>query len=216
MTVDALASFIDHTLLRPDATAVQIGKLCAEAREHRFKAVCVNRFWVETAWRHLRGSDVTVCAVAGFPLGATSSTVKAFEATEAVSAGAGEVDMVIALGPLLEGRYDIVARDIADVVRAVNGRTVKVILETGLLTDDQKVTACRLCAEAGAHFVKTSTGFVPGGATVEDVALMRRAVGDALGVKASGGIRTREQAEAMIRAGATRIGTSSSVAIVSG
>lgn len=209
-----LASTIDHTILKPEATGSDIERLCVEAREHRFASVCVNRYWVESCWRLLRDSDVAVCAVAGFPLGATSPTVKAFEATEAVSAGADEVDMVIAVGPLREGRHDIVRAEIADVVRACQGRLVKVIIEASLLTDEEKVAACKLSMEAGAHFVKTSTGFGPGGATVEDVALMRSTVGDALGVKASGGIRTRADAEAMIRAGASRLGTSSGVAIV--
>jgi deoxyribose-phosphate aldolase len=212
--VTDLASYIDHTLLTPDATNEEVETLCEQARVHRFKAVCVNRFWVETAWRLLKGSDVAICSVAGFPLGATTSTCKAFEATEAVSAGADEVDVVIALGPLKDGRHDLVRRDIADVVRACQGRVVKVIIETSLLTRDEKVVACRLAADAGAHFVKTSTGFGPGGATVEDVELMRRTVGDALGVKAAGGVRTREDALAMLDAGATRIGTSSGVAIV--
>jgi deoxyribose-phosphate aldolase len=210
-----LASLIDHTLLRPEASRPHVERLCAEAREHRFKAVCVNRCWVETASGLLEGSGVDVCSVVGFPLGATSPSTKAFEAAEAVSAGAVEIDMVISLGALKDGRNDAVRRDIAAVVRASEDRIVKVILETALLTDEEKIAACGLAAEAGAGFVKTSTGFGPGGATIEDVALMRRTVGDSLGVKASGGIKSAAQVDALVDAGASRIGTSSGVAIVS-
>jgi len=211
-----LAGTIDHTLLKPEADLVQVRQLCAEALEHGFKAVCINRIWVEEASRQLAGSAVSVCSVVGFPLGATSRTVKAFETEEAVAAGADEIDMVIALGALKQGNQDEVRRDIESVVRAAGGRIVKVILETCLLEAEQKVTACRLSAQAGAHFVKTSTGFGPGGATIDDVRLMRRTVGEALGVKASGGIRTTEQADAFIEAGASRLGTSSGIAIVTG
>lgn len=211
-----LAGTIDHTLLKPEADLAQVRQLCAEALEHGFKTVCINRVWVEEASRQLAGSPVDVCSVVGFPLGATSPTVKAFETAEAVAAGAAEIDMVIALGALRQGNLDEVRRDIESVVRAAGGRIVKVILETCLLDEDQKVAACRLSAQAGAHFVKTSTGFGPGGATIEDVRLMRRTVGEALGVKASGGIRTTEQAEAFIEAGASRLGTSSGIAIVTG
>ena len=209
-----LASMIDHTILRPDATRADVERLCREAADHRFKAVCVNRSWVETAAGLLEGSPVLVASVVGFPLGATSATVKALEAAEAVRAGAAEIDMVIDVGRLKEGSLDAVRADIAAVVRASAGRTVKVIIEACLLADAEKVAACRIAAEAGAGFVKTSTGFGPGGATEGDVALMRRTVGDALGVKASGGIRTAAQALAMIRAGASRLGTSSGVAIL--
>lgn len=211
-----LAAFIDHTLLKPEADAAQVRRLCEEALEHRFKAVCVNRLWVEEASRILAGSAVEVCSVVGFPLGATSATVKAFETSEAVSAGASEIDMVIALGALRQGSLDEVRGDVEAVVGAADGRIVKVILETCLLTDEEKVIACTLSAEAGAHFVKTSTGFGSGGATLEDVRLMRRTVGQALGVKASGGIRTTAQADAFIEAGASRLGTSSGIAIVTG
>jgi deoxyribose-phosphate aldolase len=209
-----LAAYIDHTLLGPGATSGDVTRLCDEARTHGFKAVCLNRMWVETAVRRLEGSAVLVCTVVGFPLGATTSTVKAHETAEAVKAGAAEIDMVLPIGPLLEGRSDVVRDDIAAVVKASGPATVKVILETCLLDDDMKARACTLSAEAGAGYVKTSTGFSTGGATLEDVALMRRTVGDALGVKASGGIKTAEQADAFIRAGASRIGTSSGVAIV--
>ena len=209
-----LAALIDHTLLDPSATRARVETLCAEARQHRFKAVCLHGLWIGTAHRLLEGSGVSVCSVVGFPLGASASEAKAFEAAEAVRSGADEIDMVISLGPLKEGLHDIVTSDIAAVVHAARGRIVKVIIETCLLSEEEKLVACRLSAEAGASFVKTSTGFGGGGATVEDVALMRRAVGQALGVKASGGIRTIAQADALIAAGASRLGTSSGVALV--
>jgi len=209
-----LAATIDHTLLKPEANLAQVQQLCAEALEHGFKTVCINRVWVEDARRLLAGSSVGVCSVVGFPFGATSHTVKAFEAAEAVAAGADEIDMVIAVGALKQGSFDEVRRGIESVVRASEGRIVKVILETCLLAEDEKITACRLSAEAGAHFVKTSTGFGSGGATIDDVRLMRRTVGEALGVKASGGIRTTEHADAFLEAGATRLGTSSGITIV--
>jgi deoxyribose-phosphate aldolase len=212
-----LASMIDHTLLKPEATPAQVEQLCREALEHGFATVCVNGAWVSLAAEQLKGSAVGVAAVAGFPLGAGSSAAKAYEAADEVRAGATEVDMVINVGALKAGDDALVEVDIAEVVRSA-GRDaiVKVILETALLTDDEKVRASRLAVAAGAAFVKTSTGFGPGGATVEDVALLRRTVGPDIGVKAAGGIRTREQAEAMVAAGASRIGASRSVQIVSG
>jgi len=212
----SLARLIDHTLLKPEATAEQIRRLCAEARHYGFAAVCVNPWWVPLCVQELKGTGVKVATVIGFPLGATTTEAKAFEARQAVEAGAEELDMVINVGALKSGHLDRVQEDIAAVVRAAAGRVVKVILETGLLTDEEKVTACRLAVAAGAHFVKTSTGFGPGGATVADVRLMRQTVGDQVGVKASGGIRDHATAVAMVEAGASRIGASSSVAIVTG
>jgi deoxyribose-phosphate aldolase len=211
-----LAGFIDHTLLKPEATAENIARLCTEARRYNFAAVCVNPVNVKTACEHLRGSGVRVSAVVGFPLGATTAAVKAFEAGEAVAGGADEIDMVIHVGALRSGATDCIHEEIAAVVKAARGRPVKVILETGLLTDDEKITACRVAKKAGAHFVKTSTGFGPGGATAADIRLMRDTVGPAMGIKASGGVRTREAALEMIAAGATRIGTSSGIAIIEG
>lgn len=211
-----LAGFIDHTLLKPEATADDIAVLCAEARRYNFAAVCVNPVYVKTACRHLRGCDVRVCAVVGFPLGAATAAVKAFEAGEAVAEGAAEIDMVIHVGALKGGAIDYTKEEIAAVVRAARGRTVKVIIETGLLSDADKIAACRAAKESGAHFVKTSTGFGPGGAAASDIRLMRDTVGPAMGIKASGGIRTREAALEMIAAGATRIGTSSGIAIIKG
>ncbi|RLQ02767.1 deoxyribose-phosphate aldolase [Geobacillus stearothermophilus] len=216
MTVN-IANMIDHTLLKPEATKEQIVQLCAEAKQYGFASVCVNPSWVKTAARELSGTDVRVCTVIGFPLGATTPETKAFETKNAIENGAREVDMVINLGALKSGADDWVERDIRAVVEAAAGKAlVKVIIETALLTDDEKVRACQLAVKAGADYVKTSTGFSGGGATVEDVALMRKTVGDNVGVKASGGVRDRKTAEAMIEAGATRIGTSSGVAIVSG
>nr|PZN41774.1 MAG: deoxyribose-phosphate aldolase [Bacillota bacterium] len=212
----SLARLIDHTLLKPEATEEQIRRLCAEARHYGFAAVCVNPWWVPLCVQELKGTGVKVATVIGFPLGATTTEAKAFEARQAVEAGAEELDMVINVGALKSGHLDRVQEDIAAVVRAAAGRVVKVILETGLLTDEEKVTACRLAVAAGAHFVKTSTGFGPGGATVADVRLMRQTVGDQVGVKASGGIRDHATAVAMVEAGASRIGASSSVAIVTG
>jgi len=211
-----LASMIDHTLLKPEARVEDIRRLCEEAKEYGFASVCVNGSFVETAVRELKGSGVKVCAVVGFPLGASSSETKAFEAREAAARGAEEIDMVVAAGRLLAGDEDYVREDVRKVVEAAGkGAVVKVILETCLLADETKVLGCRLAEEGGARFVKTSTGFSSGGATAEDVALLRRTVGDRLGVKASGGIRTRRDAEAMIAAGANRIGASASVAICS-
>jgi deoxyribose-phosphate aldolase len=217
--VDAqtLAGMIDHTLLKPEATPAQIEQLCTEAVEHGFATVCVNGAWVQLAAGLVAGTGVGVAAVAGFPLGAGSSAAKACEAADEVRAGATEVDMVINVGALKAGDYSLVEVDMTEVVRSAGqDAIVKVILETALLTDDEKVRACELAVAAGAAFVKTSTGFGPGGATVEDVALLRRTVGPDVGVKAAGGIRTRERAEAMVRAGASRLGASSSIQIVSG
>lgn len=210
-----LAGMIDHTLLKPDATEAQITKLCEEAREHGFASVCVNPGWVPLAADLLDGSAVRVCTVIGFPLGATTSTAKAFEAMDALRNGATEVDMVINVGLLKSGKDDEVREDIAVVAEEVREKALlKVILETGLLTDAEKVKACQLAKEAGADFVKTSTGFGHGGATVADVALMRKTVGPEMGVKASGGIRDYETAMAMIQAGANRIGASAGISIV--
>ena len=211
-----IAKYIDHTLLKPEASEEAVRKLCAEARDFGFASVCVNGEFTELVARELKGSDVKTCVVIGFPLGAGTSAAKAFEAGDAVSRGAEEIDMVLSVGRLRSGDTAAVREDIQSVVRSAEGALVKVIIETCLLTDEQKELACRLAEEAGAHFVKTSTGFSTGGATAEDVALMRRVVGDRLGVKASGGIRKREDAERMIAAGASRIGASASVAICAG
>jgi len=210
--------YIDHTLLKPEATEADIKKLCSEAREYHFYSVCVNSSYVELASMELSGSQTKVCAVVGFPLGAMELNSKAFEADQACLHGATEIDMVIHVGALKEGRYDYVANDIAAVVSvaADYDAKVKVILETCLLTKEEIVKACELAVQAGADFVKTSTGFSTGGATVEDVALMRTTVGDRAQVKASGGIRDIEKAKEMIAAGADRLGTSASIAIVIG
>lgn len=212
-----LAHTIDHTLLKPDATEAELHKLCAEARQFGFASVCVNPTWVSLCARELAGSGVEVCTVIGFPLGANTSAVKAEEARVAVADGATEVDMVINIGALKSGYLAAVREDIHAVVQAVVPRAcVKVILETALLTDEEKVEACTLAQDAGAHYVKTSTGFGGGGATAEDVQLMRRVVGASMGVKASGGVRDRAGAEAMIAAGANRIGASAGIKIVRG
>jgi deoxyribose-phosphate aldolase len=212
-----LASFIDHTLLKPEASSADIAKLCEEAMEYRFYSVCVNSAWVSYCRSLLTGSGVRISAVCGFPLGAAAGPVKAYEAAYAVEQGAEEIDMVLPVGPLIAGDERAVYNDIRAVAEAIQGAArLKVILETGLLTDAQKVTGCRIAEQAGAHFVKTSTGFGPGRATEADVRLMRGAVSGHVGVKASGGIRGREAALAMIRAGAARIGTSSGVAIMNG
>lgn len=211
-----LARIIDHTLLRPDATKDDLRKLCSEAMAWHFFSVCVNSVNVPYARAQLFGSTVAVCAVVGFPLGAMSPNAKAFETTEAIRAGADEIDMVINVGALKSKDYALVLDDIARVVGAAGDKTVKVILETGMLTREEKLIACALSKAAGASFVKTSTGFGQGGATAEDIALMRATVGPELGVKASGGVRTAADADAMVAAGATRLGASSSVAIVSG
>jgi len=211
-----IASLIDHTLLKPDATRDQIDKLCAEAREHGFATVCVNPAWVRLCADLLRGSETRVCTVAGFPLGATTAEVKAYEAERAVAEGAAEVDMVMNIGALKSDDYRLVERDIAGVVAACRraGALSKVIIEAALLSDDEKVKACVIAKAACADFVKTSTGFGPGGATAADVALMRRVVGPEMGVKAAGGVRDLKAAQAMIEAGADRIGASVGVKIV--
>ncbi|HET7225786.1 MAG TPA: deoxyribose-phosphate aldolase [Candidatus Eisenbacteria bacterium] len=212
-----MAALIDHTLLKPDATREEIEKLCREAAEYCFASVCVNPNWVPLCRELLHGTGVKVCTVIGFPLGAHAPDVKAYEARRAVQQGAEEVDMVINIGALKSRDYALVEQDIRAVVQAVGpGIIVKVILETSLLTRDEKVMGCTLAKAAGADFVKTSTGFSGGGATVEDVKLMRETVGPELGVKASGGVRTQEDARAMIAAGATRLGASAGVKIVRG
>ncbi|MFD1955040.1 deoxyribose-phosphate aldolase [Paenibacillus thailandensis] len=212
-----VAAAIDHTLLKPDATREMVVKLCEEAAKYRFATVCVNPGWVRLAASKLAGTGVGVTTVVGFPLGATTTLAKAAEARDAIANGATEIDMVMNVGRLKSGDLEGVKSDIAGVAAACGSQAVlKVILETGLLTDEEKETACRLCAEAGAGFVKTSTGFGPGGATEADIALMRRVVGPDMGVKASGGVRDLETALRMMDAGATRIGTSSGVAIVTG
>ena len=205
---------IDHTILNPDATKDEVIKVIDEAKAYDFASVCLEPCWVTIAAERLADSEVKVCTVIGFPLGANTKTVKAFEAKEAVENGADEVDMVLNIGALKSGEYDLVLEDMKAVREAAKDAVVKVILETCLLTDEEKKKACALAKEAGMDFVKTSTGFSTAGATTDDVKLMREAVGDAMGVKASGGIRDRETAEAMIAAGASRIGASKSIAIV--
>ncbi|MEB7780355.1 deoxyribose-phosphate aldolase [Mammaliicoccus fleurettii] len=212
----SLAKYIDHTALKPDTTMEQIDALLEEAKEHGFKSVCVNPTHVAHAKEVLEGSDVLVCTVIGFPLGATTSEVKAFETEDAIKKGANEVDMVINIGALKDGRDEDVKKDIESVVSAANGVTTKVIIETSLLTEAEKVRACELAVAAGADFVKTSTGFSTGGATAEDIKLMRETVGPDLGVKASGGIRSYEDVKTMIDNGATRIGASAGVKILKG
>ena len=211
-----LNRMIDHTLLKANATRAQIEKLCDEALEHNFASVCVNTCWVPLAHEKLAGSEVNTCCVVGFPLGAMLTEAKAAETRLAVEAGADEVDMVINIGWLLDGEYDAVRDDIAAVVKAADGKCVKVIIEACLLTDEQKVKACELSVEAGATFVKTSTGFSTGGATVADVALMRKTVGDRCLVKAAGGIHTADEARAMVEAGADRLGCSAGIQIMAG
>lgn len=211
-----LASLIDHTLLKPEATEEQIRKLCSEAAEFRFATVCIQPTWVRLTARLLSGTGVGVCTVAGFPLGANTADVKAYETRRAVFDGAAEVDMVINIGALKSRDYRAVEEDVRGVVRACHeaGALTKVILETALLTREEKIKASTLAAAAGADFVKTSTGFGPGGATVEDVALMREVVGEKIGVKAAGGVRDRATAEEMVKAGASRIGASAGIRIV--
>ena len=212
-----LAKYIDHTLLRTDARRGDVEKLVEEAKAYHFASVCVSPIWVAFAAQALRGSGVRTCTVIGFPQGATPSAVKAFETKQAIADGAEEVDMVIAVGRLKDGDDAYVKADIEAVVAAAKGKALtKVIIETCLLTDEEKRRACRLAKEAGADFVKTSTGFSVGGATAADVKLMRESVGEGVGVKASGGVRSRADAEAMLAAGATRLGTSSGVQIVAG
>lgn len=213
---EEVASLIDHTALKVDVNSMDIKKLCAEAREYGFAAVCVNPRYVSLAAELLTGSTVAVCAVVGFPLGATTTLTKVVETRDAVANGASEIDMVISVGALKEGEYSTVYNDILAVRSAAYGKLLKVILETGSLTKEEIVRGCILSKMAKADFVKTSTGFGPGGATAEDISLMRKVVGPELGVKASGGVRDRKTALQMIQAGATRIGTSSGVAIVSG
>ncbi len=212
-----VAALIDHTILKPDATERDIDRLCDEAAEHRFVSVCVNPVWVPRCAARLRGSGVKTCTVVGFPLGATLPDVKGFETRRAQDLGAEEIDMVIAIGMLKSGKDDEVLRDLEAVTAARRaGVLVKVILETCLLTDDEKRRACRLSVKAGADFVKTSTGFSTGGATVADIALMRSEVGPSLGVKASGGVKDRATLERMVAAGATRVGASAGVKILKG
>ncbi len=213
-----LTNMIDHTLLKPDATQDQIAQLCFEARKHGFASVCVNPTWVQLCAQLLKGSQVKVCTVIGFPLGATAPEVKVFETQNAIDHGATEIDMVANIGALKARDLELVARDICGVVSTAHARgaIVKVIIEAVLLTDEEKTIICLLSKEAGADFVKTSTGFASGGATINDVALMRRVVGPEMGVKAAGGVRTYEDAENMIKAGATRIGASAGVKIIQG
>lgn len=212
-----LERFIDHTLLKPETTVEDIKKICEEAKEYNFFSVCINPSYVKLSKELLDGSDTKVCTVIGFPLGATTSEVKSFETKDAINNGADEVDMVINIGALKSGDYDLVKEDIQAVVDAADGQAlVKVIIESALLTSDEIMTASKLSKEAGADFVKTSTGFNGGGATEEAVALMRMTVGEDLGVKASGGIRSREDALKMIEKGATRLGASSGVKIIQG
>ncbi len=213
-----LANMIDHTLLKADATKEQVEKLCQEAKEYNFASVCVNPTWVKTCADLLKDSEsVKVCTVIGFPLGATTPEVKAFETANAIENGATEVDMVINIGALKDGDDELVERDIRAVVDAAKGKALtKVIIETSLLNDEEKERACKLAVAAGTDYVKTSTGFSTGGATIEDIALMRKTVGPEIGVKASGGVRDTEGARAMVEAGATRIGASAGIAIVKG
>ena len=213
-----LASYIDHTLLRPDASPADIDALCDEAVEYGFAAVCINPAWVARAKQRMRGAGVMVASVVGFPLGANTPEIKAMEARRALRDGAREIDMVINIGALKGGEHDLVRRDIAGVSDACRevGALNKVIIEAAYLTDEEKVIACRLAVAGRAHYVKTSTGFGPGGATVFDVALMREVVGEKMGVKAAGGIHTADEVREMITAGATRIGASAGVRIVSG
>ena len=214
LTREELASYIDHTLLKPEASREQIRAVCEEAKQYHFASVCVNSCWVPLIAEELKGSGVSVCCVIGFPLGASLSSVKAFEAREAVAAGAQEIDMVVNIGAVKSGGWELVREDIAAVNAAKGTAKLKVIIETCLLTDEEKVRVCQIAKEAGADFVKTSTGFSTGGATVRDVELMRRTVGPEMGVKASGGIRTLEDALAMIEAGASRLGASAGVKII--
>lgn len=211
-----VAKYIDHTLLKSDSTREQIDKILEEAKKYQFKSVCINPTHVSYASQQLLDTDVLVCTVIGFPLGATTTDVKVFETENAIKNGASEIDMVINIGALKDQRYDEVQKDIEGVIAAANGKTVKVIIETVLLTDEEKVKACELAEKAGATFVKTSTGFAGGGATPEDVKLMKDTVGNRLEVKASGGVRSLEDFEKMIEAGATRIGASAGVQIIEG
>lgn len=212
-----VAGLIDHTLLKADATKDQVTVICTEAKEHHFASVCVNPTWVKYSSEQLQGSDVKVCTVIGFPLGANTPETKAFEVKNAIENGAHEVDMVINIGALKDKDDELVERDIRAVVAAATGKALtKVIIETALLTEEEKIRACELAVKAGADFVKTSTGFSTGGATPEDIALMRKTVGPDIGVKASGGVRNTEDANKVIEAGATRIGASAGVSIING
>lgn len=213
---EELARTIDHTHLKPDTSPEKITQLCEEAKRYNFASVCINPSYVPLAAQLLKGTPVKVTTVIGFPLGATTSTAKAMETRDAIANRADEIDMVMNIGALKSKNYDLVKKDIQAVVNAANGKTVKVILETALLTQEEKIKACRIAKQAGADFVKTSTGFGGGGATVADIALMRRIVGPLMGIKASGGVRTFEDVQALIKAGATRIGASASVAIMKG
>ncbi len=216
METRELAGFIDHTLLKADATKDQIRVICAEAIEYGFKSVCVNSTWTSFCVDLLKDSDIITCVVVGFPLGATDSTAKAFEAKRAIELGAGELDMVMNIGALKSGEFELVRSDIAAVAESAGDMGIKVIIEACLLTEQEKVTACRLAKEAGAASVKTSTGLSTHGATIEDVRLMRKTVGPDMGVKAAGGIKTQDDAISMIEAGATRIGTSGGINILAG
>ena len=212
-----LAGYIDHTLLKPEAGQKQFEKLCDEAVQYRFMSVCVNSSWVPFVARRLRGTGIKICSVIGFPLGEMDTRSKAFEARSAISSGADELDMVINVGALKSRNLKLVEEDIRAIKRACRANTIlKVIIETGLLTEEEKIIACELSKKADADFVKTSTGFLGGGATVEDIMLMRRIVGPKMGVKASGGIRDFDQAVSLIRAGANRLGCGSSVAVITG
>ncbi len=206
--------YFDHTILKAEATEAQVAKICEEALANDFASVCVNQYYTKLVAEKLKGSDVDVCTVVGFPLGMSDTRVKAFETKAAIEDGATEIDMVINVGALKDGKYDYVLNDIRTLKKVCGDVVLKVIIETCLLTDEEKVKACELAKEAGADFVKTSTGFSTGGAKAEDVALMRKTVGDAMGVKASGGIHTAEEAQAMIDAGASRLGTSATLAII--
>ncbi|CAM4378870.1 deoxyribose-phosphate aldolase [Bacillus manliponensis] len=211
------AKLIDHTLLKPDTKKEAIITLCEEAKKYGFASVCINPTWIETAAELLKGTDVKVCTVIGFPLGANTPETKAFEAKDAIEKGATEVDTVINIGALKDKNDELVERDVRAVVEAAKGKAlVKVIIEASLLTEEEKVRACELAVKAGADYVKTSTGFSTGGATVEDVALMRKTVGPEIGVKPSGGVRSEQDLESMVKAGATRIGTSSAIALLNG
>lgn len=211
-----IAKYIDHTILKPNATSKQVKKICDEAKEYGFASVCVNPTHVSFVADELNGSDVKTCVVVGFPLGTNTTCIKVAETKSVIEDGADEVDMVVNVGAIKDGNWELVESDIKGVVDAAKGKLVKVIIETCLLTDEEKVKACEISKKVGADFVKTSTGFSTGGATAEDIALMRKTVGPELGVKASGGVRDFETAKAMIDAGATRIGASAGIAIVEG
>lgn len=216
ITKKELASYIDHTLLKPDASRTQILEVCKEAKEYHFASVCVNSCWIPLVASELQGSGVAPCTVIGFPLGACLTSVKVKEAVDSIASGAEEIDMVINVGAVKSCEWDVVRSDIAAVNEVKGNAKLKVIIETCLLTDEEKVRVCEIAKEVGVDFVKTSTGFSTGGATAEDVALMRKTVGENIGVKASGGVRTLDDALAMIKAGASRLGASAGVKIVNG